>query len=206
MAVDTEYEEDARRIEREYVSPSSTTREEIEQDLQAEDFANEAVDDIKEWILSEEDVGGPALAPHSDGVTTREEIEQAVEQADGVGYGQGRHEAVTSEIARDVGAPSESELQQATMSAVSEAVQPGEVIEGDDRSTPVSVVRDTDGNVAGTVGGAAARDVAEEMGAEHLGDLNDFRDSMTVRPAPDGSRGLLYAGDGDVAVGEVNLE
>lgn len=206
MAVDTEYEEDARRIEREYINPTSTSQDDVEEDLRNENFAEGAIDDIKDWILSEEDVGGPALDPHSDGVTTREEIHEAVENADGVGYSSSHRDSVTSAIARDVGAPTESELQQAQLSALSESVTPGEMIEGDDRSTPSSVVRDTEGDPVGIVGPQSGQEIAEEMGVEYLGSSpSDFADDLSVQAAPDGSRGLLYY-NGRAAIAEVDLE
>ncbi len=199
MAVDTEYGEDAQRIERDYVRPESTSPEEIEEDLENADFANP--EEISEWILSEEDVGGAALDPHSEGVTTREQIESDVEQADGVGYSESRREEVTDAIARDVGAPSESDLQQAQLQAITS----GEQVTPEGGSTSVSVVTNQSGEPVAAVGGgsSAGPKVAEEQGVPHYSSPQQFNDSMSAKPAPDGSRALLYA-NGD-AIGEVNL-
>lgn len=193
------YEEDARRIERDYVDPSSTSPSEIEADLEANDFANP--DEVAEWILSDEDVGGPALDPHSDGITTREEIARAVGEADEVGYTGSRQEAVTSSIASDVGAPSESALQRAQLQALT-----GETVTPEGGSTQVSIVSNTEGEPVAAVGGgsSAGPQVAEERGLRHYSSPTEFNESMTAQPAPDGSRALLYA-NGD-AVGEVGLE
>lgn len=199
MAVDTEYGEDAKRIEREYVSPDSTSPEEIEEDLENADFANP--DEVADWILSEEDVGGPTLDPHSDGVTTREEVESAVEQADGVGYSESRREAVTDSLSSEIGAPTESELRGAQARAIGGA----DDVTPEDSSTTVSLVRDQNGEPAAVVGGTSRSgpEAAEEYGVDHYSSPQEFSDSMSVKPAPDGSRGLLYA-DGN-AVGEVDL-
>ena len=202
MAVDTEYGEDAQRIERDYVRPTSTDPDEIEADLENADFANP--EEIAEWILSSEDVGGEALEPHSQGVTTREQIESDVEQADGVGYSESRKDAVTSEIARDVGAPSESELRQAQLEAVTQADQ----VTPEGGSTGVSVIKGPEGEPVAAVGGGsrAGPQVADEQGVPHYSSPQQFNDSMTAKPAPDGSRALLYTNDGADAVGEVSLE
>lgn len=202
MAVDTEYEEDARRIEREYVDPTATTEAEIENELRNADFAEDAVEDIKDWILNTEDVGGPALDPHSDGVTTREQIEQAVEQADSVGFSESRKDSVTSEIAQDVGAPTESELRGAQARAIGGA----DDVTPEGTTTTVSLIRGTDGEPAAVVGGTSRTgpEAAEEFGVDHYSSPQEFSDSMSVQAAPDGSRGLLYANGN--AVEEVSLE
>ncbi|WP_344055346.1 hypothetical protein, partial [Streptomyces thermoalcalitolerans] len=53
---DTEYAEDADRIEREYIDPSSTSEDDLEADLRDNDFAEGAIKDIKEWFTTSDDV------------------------------------------------------------------------------------------------------------------------------------------------------
>lgn len=198
---ETAYKDDAKRIERDYVRPESTSPEEIEADLENADFANP--DEVGEWILSDEDVGGAALDPHSEGVTTREQVESDVEQADGVGYSDNRREAVTDSIASEIGAPSESELRGAQARAIGNA----DTITPEGGSTPVSVVRGNNGEPVAAVGGgsSAGPAVAEEQGVPHYSSPQSFSDSMSAKPAPDGSKALLYTNDGTDAVGEVDL-
>lgn len=204
-----EYKEDAERIERDYVDPSSETREEVRQDLEDADFAQAAIDDIEDWIPTREDVEIPSTPEeaHDGGVMTREQVESAVSQAEdakGADYSDAREDALTDAVSQEIGAPTQQNLETSQIQTVSESVTPSEVFEDDTRSTPVSVVRDTEGDVVGTVGSRkAGQDVAEEVGGEYLGDLNEYRSSMTAKPAPGGDRAMLYVDD--EAVGEVDL-
>lgn len=207
----SEYQEDARRIERDYVDPESTEIEEIREDLEDADFAAAAIDDIEDWIPSRDDIAVPEDPDdaHSGGILTRDEVESAVNQADDIGYSEERRDALTDNVSRQIGAPEASELQQAQLQQVTESVTPSEVVEGDTRSTPVSVVRDTEGDVVGTVGAEGpSTAVAEEVGGEHLGDLNEFRSSQRAQPAPGGRQAGLYvetpSGERRM-VGEVDL-
>jgi len=198
---DSDYDEDAKRIASDYVSPDSTSQDDYEQDLEEADFANPA--EIAEGLFSEEDVGGSVTDPHSQGVTTREDIERDVEQADDVGYPDDRREAITDKLSRDVGAPTESELQQAQLSAIANA----DNVTPEGGSTPVSVIRDPDGEPVAAVGGGsrAGPEVAEDQGVPHYSSPQEFNDSMSAKPAPDGSKALLYTNDEQDAVGEVDL-
>lgn len=198
-----EYPDDVRRILDKYVDPESVTNAETKADLDDWDFANSQ--EVADALPTRDDVEIDRDTAHSDGVTTREEVEQKVAEADEVGVDE-RRDALTDAVAREVGAPTEQELQRAQIEAVNDTVTPGDVIEGDDRTSQISVVRDTSGDVVATVGGAGStgRDVADELGADHYGSIEDFADGMSVEPAPDGRRGLLRDRDGD-AVGEVEL-
>ena len=204
MASASEYSEDAQRIERDYVNPESTSRAEVEADLEAADFANP--DEVGEWVTSAEDVGITPETAHTDGITTREQVEAAVEQADEVGYSSDRREALTDTVSRDVGAPSQSDLQRAQIQTLAqESVTPSEVIEGDTRTSQISVVRNQQGEAVAAIGGggSAGEDVAQELGATHYSSPQSYNDSMTAKPAPGGRKALLYS-DGE-AVGEVDL-
>lgn len=204
MSSASEYKEDARRIERDYVDPSSTSRGDIESDLKDADFGNPG--EIADWMMDETDVGLDSSNTHLDGVTTREEVERAVNEADDIGYSSDRREALTDAVSKDVGAPRESDLRSAQFQALSqESVTPGEVIEGDSRRSQISVVRNMDGDPVATIGGggSAGRDVAEALGATHYSSPQQFNDSMSAKPAPDGREALLYSDD--EAVGRVDL-
>lgn len=56
MAPPEKYEEDAARIERDYVSSSSTTRAEIEADLKSAGFPAKAQSHIEGWLVTSDDV------------------------------------------------------------------------------------------------------------------------------------------------------
>ena len=206
MASAGEYSEDAKRIKRDYTDPDDVTKGELREALEDADFADAAIDEIvgDGWFPTAAEVTEEVGEPHQQGITTREDVGDAVDAVDEVGYDDDTHDALTDAVSREVGAPTAQEAQRAQLSAVSESVSPGEVIEGDDRSTPVSVVRDTGGDVVGTVGSpGTGRDVAEAVGGEYLGGPQDLADRMSVRPAPGGDEGLVYVDDSPV--GEVDL-
>lgn len=211
MSSASEYEEDARRIERDYVDPDSTSIEEIREDLEDYDFAAAAIDYIEDWIPSRGDIPVPEdpEEAHEGGVMTREMVDKAVEQADKIGYSGARKQALSDGVSREIGAPRESDLRSAQLEQVTESVSPAAIVEGDERTTPVSIVRNTEGDVVGTVGASGPGEaVAEEMGGEHLGDLNEFRSRQRSQPAPGGRQAGLYletpSGQREL-VGEVDL-
>lgn len=206
MASAGEYNEDAKRIKRDYTDPEDVTDDELREALRDADFAEGAIDEIIEgdWFPTTDEVSDELGEPHQKGITTREDVDAAVDRVDEVGYDDDTHDALTDAVSREVGAPTAQEAQRAQLEAVSESVTPGEVFEGDTRSTPVSVVRNTDGDVVGTAGpSGAGRDVAEEYGVDYLGGPQDLADRMSVRPGPGGDEGLVYVDDS--AVGEVDL-
>lgn len=207
----SDYADDARRIERDYVDPESTSIEEIREDLEDADFAAAAIPDIEDWIPSRGDIRVPSDPDeaHEGGVLTREKVEKAVVQADDIGYSEERRDALTDGVSREIGAPSEENLRASQVQQVTESVAPADVVEGDERTTPVSIVRNTEGEVVGTVGASGPGEaVAEEVGGEHLGDLNEFRSRQRSQPAPDGRRAALTvetpSGRREI-VGEVDL-
>lgn len=205
MASAGEYKEDAQRIERDYTDPESVDEDQLREDLEDADFAQAAIEDVVDWFNTREEVREMLGEPHEDGITTRKDVEVAVEATDEVGYSSERTDALTDAVSSEVGAPTAQEAQRAQLSAVNESVSPGDVIEGDERTTPVSVVRDTSGDVVGTVGSpGTGRDVAEAVGGEYLGGPKDLADRMSVRPAPGGDEGLVYVDDSPV--GEVEIE
>lgn len=199
-----EYSDDAQRIERDYVDPNSTTYDDVMGDLEEADFGNP--DEIADWMLTTDKVGVTPDTAHTDGVTTREQVAEAVNDADEIGYSEERKKALTDRVSHDVGAPSESDLTRATIGMVNEQTTPSEQIEGDSRTSQLSLVRNQGGDVVGVIGGggSAGRDVADELGADHYGSVQGFTKSLSAKPAPDGRKALLYDKDGD-ALGEVDL-
>jgi len=93
--------------------------------------------------------------------------------ADAVGLVEEQKEVVGSDpvetTARDIGAPSETDVNRAASSAVRDAdtVEVQEVVDGSDSSTPVSTLRDENGDPAAVIGQTnAAERVADEVGVE----------------------------------------
>ncbi|GAA0196684.1 hypothetical protein GCM10009536_64900 [Streptomyces thermocarboxydus] len=199
---DTEYAEDADRIEREYIDPSSTSEDDLEADLRDNDFAEGAIKDIKEWFTTSDDVSDALGEPHSDGVTTREEIEGILDDQSAEIGNTSRKEEIVSEVARDVGAPTPAELRRAQAQAIGGA----DDVTPEDSSTTVSLIKGPDGEPAAVVGGTSRTgpEAAEEHGVSRYASPQEFADSLSTKPAPDGRRALLYA-NGD-PVGEVSLE
>lgn len=199
-----EYSDDAQRIERDYVDPNSQSYADVLDDLEDADFVNGK--EVADWMLTRDDVDITGDTAHTNGVTTREEVAEAVSKADDVGYSEERKNALTDGVSRDVGAPKESELRKAEIGMVSETTTPSAEIEGDTRTSQLSLVRNQGGDVVGVVGGggSAGKDVAEQLGADHYGGIKEFTDSLYAKPAPDGRKALLYDADGDT-VGEVDL-
>lgn len=201
MAFDADtYSEDARRIERDYVDPSSTTTADIEADLREADFGNP--EEVAGGIMDEEDVGLDSSNTHLDGVTTREQVADAVAEADKIGYSEDRKGALTDAVSKKVGAPRESDLRSAQARTVAQADQ----VTPEGGSTSVSVVRNSDGDAVAAFGGGSKKrgqSVAEETGAKYYSSPDAYMASLSAKPAPGGREALLYS-DGE-PVGRVDL-
>lgn len=192
------YEEDARRIEDDYVDPSSTDSSEIASDLSDAGFANP--EEVADWILERDDVDLDPSSAHQNGVTTRETVEREVADADVVGYSDRRRGEISEEISSEIGAPTESELQEATLSSVTSGEQVGS------NSTPSSIIRSQSGEAVAIVGGSSSsKEAAQEVApdAAQYDSPQEFSDSMSVRPGPNGDRGVLYLNE--QPINEVNL-
>jgi len=198
------YEEDAERIEREYVESDSATEAEIREDLDEAGFDQSAiddfVDDVVDAMASVEDLGIDRVdGPHSDGITTREDVERAAEDVAAEEIAGDRTGAIADRAADDIAAPSESELQQ---SQIQTLTQDSVVPEGG--STPVSVVRNQSGDAVATIGGGSnqRQQVADQVGAERsYSSPQEAVDDLSGQLSPDGSSLGLKLGD-DV-IGEV---
>lgn len=200
MASAGEYEEDARRIKSDYTDPDDVEEGDLRDALEDADFAQSSIDDVLSWIPNAEEVREAVGEPHADGITTREDVEAAVDSVDGVGYDDGSHDALTDAVASEVGAPTEQEARRVQIEATTGDVRTPE----DGRSTSASVVRNTHGDAVGVVGPKGwGSEVAETEGVEYLGGPNQLAETMSVKPAPGGREGLAYV-RGE-PVGEVDL-
>lgn len=203
--VEDKYRDDAERIERDYVSPNGAlTADEIEDALEENDFADAAIDDISDWIATPDDVMDELGEPHSNGVTTREDVERATESANRDKAAEARAPDLSDHVSRDVGAPDSDELRRAQLSTFDDTTTPDDVLGEGAGKQSVSIVRNQSGDPVATVGGGSGgRQVADELGATHYTNPQEYNDDMTVDPAPDGREGLLrLRGE---AVGEVDL-
>jgi len=203
-----DYEEDVERIEREYVGSDSVDPDQILEDLEEAGFDFDEgdrgafKDAIMDGIASTDDVGVEPNRAGRDGITTREDVEQAVRETASSGKiaSGGRSDAITDAVASEVGAPSEGDLQRAQQ----DTLTGGETIDTTD-TLSTSVVRDSRGNAVATIGGGKrGREVSEDIGAQrHYSSPQEAVDDMGAAPSPDGSSAALTLGD-DV-VGEVDL-
>jgi len=74
-AVPSEYEDDAERIDREYIPDDATTQQEIDDALDAAGFPGGAQSDISDWMVSESD-GWEAVGPQTqDAGSVRRELD-----------------------------------------------------------------------------------------------------------------------------------
>jgi len=202
MASAGEYSDDAKRIKRDYTDAEDVTEDELREALRDADFADAAIDEIigGGWFPTADEVSEAVGEPHSGGITTREDVGDAVDAVDEVGYDDDTHDALTDAVSREIGAPSEQEARRVQTQAVTDDVRSPD----DGRSTSASVIRNTDGDAVGVVGPKGwGSEVAESEGVEYLGGPGDLTENMSVKSAPGGSEGLVYVGDD--AVGEVDL-
>jgi len=103
MADASGYEDDAPRIDREYVSPDSTTQAEIRQDLDDAGFPDKAIDAIagepgeEGWLVTEQDawdaVGGSVQDAGS--------VETELRRDDGV-VSEGRARGIAEDVANEI--------------------------------------------------------------------------------------------------------
>jgi hypothetical protein len=199
-----DYEDDAARIEREYVDPDSATEQDIRDDLDEAGFDESAidsfVDDVVDQMGTVEDVGLDRGNAHADGITTAQDVERAVEEMSSDKISSDRNGAIADEVSSEIAAPSESELQNDEVQTLTQ-----ETVTPEGGSTPVSVVRNQSGDAVATIGGGSNQreQVADQVGAERsYSSPQEAVDDLGGVPAPDGSSLGLTLGD-DV-IGEVN--
>lgn len=131
MADSSEYPDDAARIERDYVSPDSATQAEVQSDLEAAGFEGKPLGQFSGDIVTSDEVVDEVS--ESRGITTRETVEDVADSVvSDKGYNSSRSDVVADEAAKDLVAPSSSEVDQARQ----QAVQNADLDEGVLRSNP----------------------------------------------------------------------
>lgn len=196
MADSADYEDDAARIVREYVSAESTTDAEVAADLEAEGFEGAAIDQFTGDIPTVEEVVEDV--PETRGITTREDVEETltgVESDKGVDMGPGRADAMTDEAARQTAAPTESEVDSARRQAIQQVDEDGTL-----RSNP-------DLDPAGGSEGQEIINIQESglgSGQGSLGQDSDLRETVE-RTGPDSGTFYYETSEGRFPVAEVEL-
>lgn len=159
---------------------------ELADDYQLDDRVEAVAQEVHDTVATVEDVRTAVAANQpSDRPMLREDVESAVDQvADQKVFAGESPDEVASEQAREVGAPSRSDYEDAQREALSaDTVTPAKREDIPNSSdTPVSVIRDESGDPVLAVGiGAGAEAVAEETGAEAFtGSPQDLQSEMEV--------------------------
>jgi hypothetical protein len=116
---------------------------------------------VQEAVEASEDAGRTAY---------KEDVQRGIDSVDKQDL-TGSADELTDELARDVGAPAESDVrgEAAQVVANSDSVQVQEVVEGSDSSATIDTVRGSDGQPAAVVGQReAAQQVADELGVDAI--------------------------------------
>ena len=194
-------------IEAEIESSQATTVDEI---VDAAEAAGEirggTVDDVIEETVSLEDVVD-ALDPDSRDVYRTDVEAEVGEQSAGkpVAASSDRLEAVESEAAESIGAPTQEAVERARAQAIvsGDQLTPADVVEDTTAQPPVTVVTDEAGEpvvATGGPGGETSQRVADELGVEYR-DQQATLDSMGLDQG-DGEATLTINGS---RIGEVDL-
>lgn len=149
--------------------------------------------EIRQSVATREDVQQAVherQASKGDRPTFREEVETAVDEVASRKQFVGESpDQVAGEQAREIGAPRENDFRRATAQTIAKAEQvtPADVVDGTRAKTPVSVIRDAQGDVVAATGGPSdeiGRQVAEQYGADYM-DTSDVESSMNVEGTGD---------------------
>lgn len=97
MADADDYEEDAERIDREYIPDGATTRAEVAAALEDEGFPDAAQSDIQQWLTTEEDVWDMVGEGGSTKVVDEGSIRSALDADSGVASG-GRADSIAEDV------------------------------------------------------------------------------------------------------------
>jgi hypothetical protein len=114
-----EYEDDAGRIERDYISSGSTTEADVKADLRAKGFPASSVDEIASWLVSEDDAWDMVGEGGSTKVVDSGSVSRAVDRAS-----QG---TVSEQRARSIGDEVASTIDQARAEAARRVTDSGQV-------------------------------------------------------------------------------
>lgn len=137
------------------------------------------VEDVREATEAQVD------AVESSGrIPTKDDVRQAATSVEGEVVA-GDPEDMVDEIARDLGTPDADDLNRERAQTIAQAdqIEPREVVEDTNSTTPVQVVRDGNGDPVVATGGASrelGEAVADEVGVEYR-DRGEVVDSFDVR-------------------------
>lgn len=176
MADDSGYSDDAGRIERDYVPPNASTKNEVVSALEDAGFPDASIDHIagrngKEGWLQTEVEGWSAVDSSTQSAS---EIARSMDRQGGT---------ISQERARSIGDDIEQDLNRAKTQAIAQSGQIDPSERGvSDRSTPVSAIRDRSGEVVAVAGGydEDREAIADETGARSFDSLQDLQDSISA--------------------------
>lgn len=165
------YDDDAARIDREYIPDDATTQAEINRALEDAGFPKASQSHISSWLVDEAD----AWEQVGDGVQDADSVQRELDRASRGTVSDRRAEQIADNV--------ESEIRgsKAQTLAQSDQVTPSEAGVSD-RSTPVSVIRDTSGNAVGVAGGLEddRQAIADQEGARAYDSLQDLQDDLVT--------------------------
>jgi len=115
---ETPDDDDVKRVINNYVDPDSTQEGELEDDLDDAGFTQSAIDAFADNAITVEEAAETVEKERgaSPGLTTREQVEDSVSGIDKPGS-DSRQAAISREISRDLGAPTEAEADRARSQA-----------------------------------------------------------------------------------------
>lgn len=177
MPKSSEYPEDAERIEPTYVDPDSETLDEVRSDLEDAGFGDDSAEKFAEELVVSEDVIEEINPDDRVGVTTREDVDQTVNELDNYDMDNRRKDSVTEGTAREIGAPTENQVTQAR----GEAAQRVDPDDGTIRTDPsLDPLAEGEGREIGDItdftaaGGQIDREAGLQERVEKRGDTGVF--------------------------------
>lgn len=150
-------DDDVARVDRDYVDPDSTSRDEIREDLEDAGIDGGSADAFEDRIVDVDDV---AERVDDEGrVATRDEVDRAARSIDEP-HNAVREPALADDAAEQIGAPTESELTRARASAARQVDEDGTIRSnpdldplGGDEGREIGPVSDVTRNTGGRGGG-----------------------------------------------------
>ena len=134
---DSPTEEDVERVDSDYVNPSSTSRDEIRADLEAEGIDGGAADTFEDRLVNADDVVDAVEQSRGEReVTTREDVGSTVDSLDRP-RNQERDPSLVDDASQEIGAPTESALGQARAQAAQNVDEDG-VVRSDPSLDPLA--------------------------------------------------------------------
>lgn len=192
-----DYEDDVERVARDYVDPNATTQSEVRQEL--EDAGIEGVSNgfFTDRITTVEDVTQAVADGGTRGsLTLREDVEQAASGLDAPDA-DSRLDTVTRDAARDLGAPSESEVDSARRQVIAQA----DIEAGGDQSSNTITLRSN-----GDLDPLGEREIATLSDAERaVGEGGRFEERVDRTGESRGTYKLVDSSGTEYPIAEVDL-